>query len=229
MLNWNPNKKFIVIDGIIGAGKTTLTKAIADKTGWIPYLEPVKSNPYLDDFYKVINGTKENNGEPVMMQIFLLNKRFEDHRNIIANNKNCLQDRTIWGDNIFAKNMYESGFISQLDYCTYLSLFNNMQRDLVAPSLIVYLDVSPKTARSRIHQRNRLAEQNINLEYLNNLSRSYNKWLTYMSQSTKIIRIPYDDIQLNDQTVSNIIEIIEQKHEERRQNHFLSKYTHLID
>lgn len=228
MLAWNPNKIFLVVDGIIGAGKTELIRALAQKTGWASYFEPVKENPYLENFYKVISGKKPNEGEPIMMQIFLLNRRFADHRKIIANGGNSLQDRTIWGDNIFARNLYKAGFISELDYQTYLNLFDNMQRDLVAPTMVLYLDVSPEVARQRIAQRDRSVEHDIDLEYLRNLAQAYDDWLRYMEQSTMVHRLPYDNTALNDENLATIISLIEAKHKKRRQGHFLAEHRHLI-
>ncbi len=60
---------FIGVAGLIGAGKSTLTKSLADRLGYKAYFEPVESNPYLEDFYKDISRWTFN------MQLFLLAHR----------------------------------------------------------------------------------------------------------------------------------------------------------
>ena len=62
----------IAIAGNIGSGKTTLTKMLAKRYGWIPRFEPVDNNPYLEDFYADMNRWSFN------LQVYFLNKRFRE-------------------------------------------------------------------------------------------------------------------------------------------------------
>ena len=62
----------IAIAGNIGAGKTTLTKMLAKRYGWIAHFEPVDNNPYLEDYYNDMTRWSFN------LQIYFLNKRFRD-------------------------------------------------------------------------------------------------------------------------------------------------------
>ena len=68
---------FIGISGIIGAGKSTLTQKLAENLGYLAFNEPVKDNPYLEDFYSDMNRWG------AMMQIHLLFRRVEQHQQIV--------------------------------------------------------------------------------------------------------------------------------------------------
>eukprot|EP00501_MAST-03F_sp_TOSAG23-6_P001055 GSMAST32.ASY1.ANO1.1098.1 assembled CDS len=140
---------FIGISGIIGAGKSTLATALGSVLNLPVYYEPVRDNEYLQDFY----GDMAKYSFP--MQVYLLNKRFEQQQQIIWAGKGGIQDRTIYEDSVFAKMLYSSGHMEERDYSTYLSLFNHMSNFMKKPNIIVHLDVSPKEALRRINLRSR--------------------------------------------------------------------------
>ena len=68
---------FIGIAGLIGAGKSTLATALGELTGLPVYYEPVQDNEYLADFYA------DTAKYAFSMQIYLLNRRFQQHQEII--------------------------------------------------------------------------------------------------------------------------------------------------
>ncbi|HAH06595.1 MAG TPA: hypothetical protein DCM05_08730, partial [Elusimicrobia bacterium] len=84
--------------------------------------------------------------------------------------------------------------ISDLDYNTYLDLFDNMVlRELVFPQLLIYLDCRPETAMERIKLRGRVMEQGINLEYLRMLKNNYEEFISEMEQAgVRILRVPWE-------------------------------------
>ena len=134
---------FIGIAGIIGAGKSTLAKALGDHLGLPTYYEPVADNEYLADFYR------DTARYSFATQIYLLNRRFQQHQEIIWRGGGGVQDRTIYEDAVFAKMLSEIGLMEERDYRTYLQLFKHMSNFMCRPSLIVYLDVKPLRMRSR--------------------------------------------------------------------------------
>lgn len=189
---------YIGIAGTIGVGKSTLTMDLARALNFEPILEEVDGNPYLEHFYK------DMKGYGTMMQVWLLNHRFRQHREFVTRIslgkiRGVVQDRTIWEDTIFARmlNEHPDKIITDLDYNTYLDLFDNMVlRELVFPQLLIYLDVQPETAFKRINSRGRVMEQTIPLEYLQMLKRNYDQFVEEMEQAgVRVLRIKWESFQ----------------------------------
>mgnify|MGYP000394769600 CR=1 FL=1 len=151
---------FIGISGLIGAGKTTLAKALAERLGLPVYYEPVADNVYLADYYKDMK--KYAFG----LQVYLLNRRFKQHQQIVWAGQGGVQDRTIYEDAVFAKMLCRAGHLEKRDYQTYISLFNNMSNFMKKPNIIVHLDVSPEESLRRVHMRSRGCESGMTLEFL---------------------------------------------------------------
>jgi deoxyadenosine kinase len=180
------SNNFIGISGIIGAGKTTLSTALSKIMGLPVYYEPVIDNIYLDDFYR------DMSRYAYPLQIYLLNKRFAQHQQIIWNGKGGIQDRTIYEDSIFARILYEDGFMDKRDYDTYMELFNNMSNLMKRNTLIIHLDVTPEEALDRIKERGRECEAGISIEYLRKLHDGYNTFIDDISHVVPVIRVRYD-------------------------------------
>src|SRR6185295_4700383 len=123
---------FIGIAGMIGAGKSTLATALGQHLGIDCYYEPVSDNEYLADFYR------DTARYSFAMQVYLLNRRFQQHQEIIWRGRSAVQDRTIYEDSIFAKMLAATGLMDQRDYRTYVELFRNMSNFMCKPSVIVY-------------------------------------------------------------------------------------------
>jgi deoxyadenosine kinase len=194
------NSQFIGIAGLIGAGKSTLAKALGDKLGLPVYYEPVADNIYLADFYK----------DPAkygfQMQIYLLNRRFQQHQEIIWRGQGGVQDRTIYEDAIFAKTLMQQGMIQERDYQTYLQLFKHMSYFMCRPNLIIFLDLSPQSSLSRIHQRGRDVESSIPLAYLELLNQGYQEFISDISKTIPVIRVPWEEFK----STEEVVEMIEQ-------------------
>ena len=138
---------FIGIAGMIGAGKSTLAAALGQHLGIETYYEPVADNEYLADFYR------DTARHSFAMQVYLLNRRFQQHQEIIWRGRSAVQDRTIYEDSIFAKMLAQTGLMDERDYRTYVELFRNMSNFMCKPSVIIYLDVSPDSSAERIRMR----------------------------------------------------------------------------
>src|ERR1044071_8317318 len=151
---------FIGIAGMSGAGKSTLATALGQHLGIDCYYEPVADNEYLADFYR------DTARYSFAMQVYLLNRRFQQHQEIIWRGKSAVQDRTIYEDSIFAKMLAKTGLMDERDYRTYVDLFRNMSNFMCKPSAIIYLDVLPEASAERIRMRSRDVEAQIELGYL---------------------------------------------------------------
>ena len=182
MVDWLIENPHIGVAGNIGAGKTTITEKLAEKFDLKPIYESVVDNPYLSDFYKNMDRWSFN------LQIYFLYHRFSSQvklKNIIGG---FIQDRTIYEDKeIFAKNLNDLNHMSNRDWKTYESLFNNMTMFLGKPNLIIYLKASTDTLLSRIRNRDRDFEKNINPEYIHSLNVYYDRWINRLDEKNTLI------------------------------------------
>lgn len=190
---------FISISGLIGAGKSTLATKLAEKMGLPCFYEPVADNEYLADFYR----------DPARysfpLQVYLLNRRFQQHQQIIWQGKGGVQDRTIYEDSVFARVLKDSGQMEPREYETYLSLFSNMSNFMKKPNLIVHLDVSPEESLRRIKMRSRDCEVGIKLDYLRDLHKAYEEFLQDIARIIPVIRVNYEQFHTTDEMAEMIV------------------------
>ena len=182
----NFERLFIGIAGIIGAGKSTLATALGEHLGFDVYYEPVRDNEYLADFYR------DTPRYSFAMQVYLLNRRFQQHQEIIWRGRPAIQDRTIYEDSIFCKTLAESGLMDERDYRTYVELFRHMSNFMCKPNVIVYLAVSPERSIERIRARGREVEKGITHEYMQALYSAYEEFIEDISRVIPVIRVDYD-------------------------------------
>lgn len=201
------NNLFIAIAGNISAGKSTLTKILAEKFQAKPIFEPVAENPYLADFYKDMKRWAYHS------QMFFLGQRLKDQFLLSKENGVFIQDRTIYEDaEIFAKNLFERGFIEKRDWDVYQGFYQTISDLLPSPDLIIYLKNSVPTIKKRIKMRGRDFEQKIDEKYILDLNRLYDDWATNFKKSP-ILVIPLDDLNyLEDpKKLEYVIDLISEK------------------
>ena len=163
----------IAVAGNIGSGKTTLTKMLAHRYGWMPRFEPVDNNPYLSDFYADMKRWSFN------LQIYFLNKRFKEVVEISRSQDTIIQDRTIFEDaRIFAPNLHGQGMMSDRDFQNYSDLFDLMMSLVRLPDLMIYIRSSIPTLVAQIQKRGREYEQTMRLDYLKGLEQRYEEWIS---------------------------------------------------
>ena len=174
----------IAIIGNIGAGKTTLTQMLGDYFKWDVMYEAVEGNPYLADFYQDMERWAFN------LQIFFLNNRFAQVQKIRETTySTIIQDRTIYEDAfIFARNLRESGVMTERDYQTYLLLFESIIRTVSQPDLLIYLKADIPKLVSQIKKRGRDFEADISTDYLVALNHYYEDFVEHYDHG-KIIEI----------------------------------------
>ena len=160
---------YIGIAGTIGAGKTEFTKALATKLNFEPVFEPVDENLFLKDFYH----DKARWG--LHSQLTFLVHKILKQRDLkeLLKHTNCIQDRLIFEDFMFARMLHEAGFMDKRSHDLYHKVVALCAEDVYYPDLVIFLDVSPETALTRIAARARGGENLIDAGYLQTLGREY--------------------------------------------------------
>ena len=178
----------IAIAGNIGSGKTTLTKMLANHYGWTPKFESVDFNPYLADFYEDMERWSFN------LQIYFLNKRFQDVVEISKHKEVIIQDRTIYEDaRIFAPNLHAMGLMSTRDLENYSDLFDLMMSLVNPPDLLIYLRSSIPNLIAQIQKRGREYERSIRIDYITGLNQRYEDWI--QNYKSRLLIIDVDNIK----------------------------------
>ncbi|QAA35177.1 deoxynucleoside kinase [Clostridium manihotivorum] len=194
----------IVVDGVVGVGKSTLMGLIAER-GYVSFEEPVVDNPILEKFYY----DRERYSFP--LQVFFLNKRFKHIKEASAI-ANSVMDRSIYGDVIFAKMLCDKGEMSVEEFDLYRELLENMLEHVQPPKLMIYLEVSVDEAMSRIKKRGRDYEQVVERAYWEKLNEEYRKYF-YSYDVSPILKINVDglDFENNDKDREYVMGLIEQR------------------
>jgi len=166
-------KKLILVAGNIGSGKTSLTERIGQNLGWRTAYESVADNPYLPNFYADMRAWAFH------LQVYFLGHRARQHVDLWNDERSAIVDRSIYEDAfIFARALNKMGNLTDLDYNSYLSVFDLVIKSLPAPSLLVYLKCPVPVLVDRIHNRARDMESTITADYLSLLDSFYEDWLS---------------------------------------------------
>ncbi len=198
--NEGTSLKHIAIAGNIGAGKTTLTTALAKHYNWEAHYESTDNNPYLSDFYNDMQRWSFN------LQIYFLHNRYQQILKILNGNKTIIQDRTIYEDAyIFAPNLHDMGLMSGRDFQNYFELFKTMSSQIKAPDLLIYLRGSIPTLVEHIQARGRDYEGSISLDYLKRLNERYENWISTYEDSLLIIDSNQVDFVGNKEDLGKVI------------------------
>jgi deoxyadenosine/deoxycytidine kinase len=190
--------KYIVIEGIIGSGKTTLCRELGRRTdilGENPLVqfEPAEGeNPYLDAYYA------HPADYAFKMQVYLLGRRYRAHLAaqslVLSDTCSVVSDRSYFGDRCFAELQLSEGYFSAADFATYLTLHKDMQRDILYPSAFIYIRTPVSLAMERIGRRmseiaGRSCECAISHSYMNKLYCSVERMIAAMSRYTDVIEL----------------------------------------
>ena len=179
-------KKYLVLSGNIGAGKSTLVQLLAEKLDFVPYFEPVAENPFLADFYADMGRWAFHS------QMFFLASRAKSHRELAHDSRSVVQDRSLYEDaEVFARNLREQRAMSDREWITYLEMYHTLSSVLPPPDLVIYIRAAVPTLKKRIAARAREIESGISDEYLGGLNRLYEEWIQGFSLAP-VMTIPGD-------------------------------------
>jgi len=173
--------KFIVVEGAIGAGKTSLVLLLSKRFNAKYNLEVVEENPFLAKFYEDIERYA------FQTQIFFLLSRYKQQLELAQQD---LFKQLIFSDYLFAKDkIFAHLNLSSNELSMYQRLYEIMVKDIPQPDLIVYLQASTETLMKRIALRDRPFERKITYEYMKRLNLAYEEFFSYRENYQKSILV----------------------------------------
>ncbi len=203
----------ISIEGNIGSGKSTLVEYLKSINKYIFVDEPVNEwlsikdkdgSNALECFYK---NQKENAFCFQILAYITRLKKLMDKIKECPSEVVIITERSIETDrNVFAKMLYEDGFLSSIEWETYNYWFSTF-KDVSKVDLIIYIKTSPEKCLERINKRNRAEETNIKVDYLVKCNKYHDDWLNDININNKIIII--DGHNTIDFIRNKVIEILD--------------------
>jgi len=176
----NQKKNYVIIEGVIGAGKTTLTQMLAEAWSGRVVLEQHEDNPFLEDFYK------QPDKYAFQTQLFFLLMRHRQQQEEIP--QGDLFHKVLVSDYLFEKDkIFAHLTLDHREIQLYERLFPVLQRDVPTPDLVVYLKSQPDRLMGNIKFRNRTYERNMSVDYIANLNDAYNQFFKHYVTSPLLV------------------------------------------
>lgn len=179
--------RFVAVEGNIGVGKTTLAKRLASTFSYQTLLEAAEENPFLERFYL----DRKRNALPT--QLYFLFQRCQQFRELRQGDMFSplrVADFLLNKDPLFARVTLDDD-----EFSLYKKVYDQLIIDAPKPDLVVYLQAPVETLMKRVRQRGVVAEQRIELEYLQQLNEAYTQLFHYYSD-TPLLIVNATDIDL---------------------------------
>jgi len=173
----------IIVEGLIGVGKSTFTKEASTLFNLNPMYESVDDNPFLEKFYS------EPSRWAYTLQMHFLYDRFTKH---IPDN--TILDRSIFGDIGFATLLKNDSVLSQDEFESYMKHYRILSEYIPPVDLCIHLHVSVDEAMERISKRGREYEAGIDPSYLHKLQEQIHMIPEYLPSTTKYIKLDWVDM-----------------------------------
>jgi len=181
--------RHIAIEGVIGAGKTTLARMVCDRLGARLVLERFEENPFLPKFYE------DPERFAFQTQMFFLLSRFRQQQEFFQAD---LFHNHVVSDYIFEKDKIFAYLTLQDDELKlYENVLNAVEKKIPTPDLVVYLQSSVERLMTNIRKRARSYETNMSEDYIRELNEAYN-YFFFRYKSSPLLIVKATDIDFVD-------------------------------
>lgn len=176
---------YIVVEGVIGAGKTTLATMLADYLEGKPIKEEVEENPFLARFYR------DQEAFRFQTQIYFLLSRFRQQGSLTEPD---LFSQYVVSDYLFAKDrIFACLNLDDDELALYDRVHTALEEQIPGPDLVIYLQASTDRLMGRIAKRDREFERSIDRDYIQKLNEAYNYFFFHYDAAPLLV-VNTDDI-----------------------------------
>lgn len=197
------NLFYIAIEGPIGVGKTSLANLMAKELGARLVLEEFEENPFLPDFYN------DPERYAFQTQLFFLLQRYRQQQEL--RQVDMFQNLLVT-DYMFVKDrLFASLNLNEKEMQLYDTVANLLERNIIKPDLVIYLQADTDTLMKNISMRGREMENEITYEYIDALSQVYTEYF-FRYQDTPLVIINTNNIDFvnNEKDFQEVIQYIRQ-------------------
>jgi deoxyadenosine/deoxycytidine kinase len=191
---------YIAVEGVIGVGKTTFARMLAERSQADLVQEEVFENPFLVDYYK------NRNRYALSCQLYFLISRFHQQQQLMVRD---LFSQRIVADYLFAKDaIFASVALSERELALYNKIAPTLSQNIPRPDLVIYLQGRTEVLIERIKKRNLSFEKTIDYDYIEMLNKAYDYFFFHYSD-TPLLVVKTDDIDFVN-TPEHFDDLIEQ-------------------
>ena len=170
---------YIVIEGPLGVGKTSLALKLAEKINAETLLEDAEENPFLLKFYQ------DPKKYSFQAQIFFLLRRYQRALDITQMD---LFKRTMISDYLFDKDrIFARANLDDDEFWLYEQLFQLLRKRITPPDLVIFLQATTDVLVERIKKRDKKYEKGISAKYLNEINQAFNDFFFHYSDSPLLV------------------------------------------
>ncbi len=172
--------KYVVVEGVIGSGKTSFVEILGAHLNARVVLEPVEENPFLVKFYS------DRKRYSFQTQLYFLLSRFKQQQEIAS--QTDLFHSLVLSDYYFVKDkIFASVNLDAHELQLYHTVSSILEPQIVRPDLVIYLQTSTSRLMKNIRTRNREYEKTISEQYLRELTEAYNHFFFYYQETPLLI------------------------------------------
>ncbi len=171
--------RYIAIEGVIGVGKTTLARLLAERMPAELVLEEVEENPFLHEFYT------DRARWAFQTQMHFLFSRYQQQRGLVQTD---LFRQRVVADYLFQKDrIFANLNLTDRELALYEKIVSQIEVEVPRPDVVVYLQANTETLLARIRDRGRPFEKEMEREYLQALNEAYNYFFFHYADAPLLV------------------------------------------